>query len=261
MADAVLVTGAFGLVGSATVKRLAADGRRVVATDLDIPANRKAADKLPAGRRGALRRPHRPRRGRRADGRRRTERHHPPGRDHPAVHLHASRIWPRRSTSAARPSLIAAAEKQPSRPGSCSPPASRSTARATRTSMHRRADRRHPRQPGRRVRRAQGGGREAGPRIVAGLGDPAPRRRADRRDRLVHEARQPLLRGSCCRSTAGIQTVDVRDVARAFAAATTADAVGETLLIGGDDTHRLVRATSRPRWPPRWGWSAACPPA
>jgi len=45
----VLVTGAFGLVGSATVKRLAADGRRVVATDLDIEANRKAATRLPAG--------------------------------------------------------------------------------------------------------------------------------------------------------------------------------------------------------------------
>ena len=43
MSDAVLVTGAFGLVGSATVKRLAADGRNVVATDLDIPENRKAA--------------------------------------------------------------------------------------------------------------------------------------------------------------------------------------------------------------------------
>ena len=43
MSDAVLVTGAFGLVGSATVRRLAGDGRPVVATDLDIPANRKAA--------------------------------------------------------------------------------------------------------------------------------------------------------------------------------------------------------------------------
>ncbi|MBI3689721.1 MAG: NAD-dependent epimerase/dehydratase family protein, partial [Mycolicibacterium aromaticivorans] len=36
-----------------------------------------------------------------------------------------------------------------------------------------------------------------------------------------------------------LQTVDVRDVAFAFAAATTADVVGQTLLIGGDDTHRL----------------------
>jgi len=49
MADTVLVTGGFGLVGSETVRRLAADGRRVVAADLDTPANRKALGKLPAG--------------------------------------------------------------------------------------------------------------------------------------------------------------------------------------------------------------------
>src|ERR1700680_4311343 len=49
MSETVLVTGAFGLVGSATVKRLAADGRRVVATDLGTPAQRKAAQALPAG--------------------------------------------------------------------------------------------------------------------------------------------------------------------------------------------------------------------
>jgi nucleoside-diphosphate-sugar epimerase len=49
MADTVLVTGGFGLVGSATVRRLAADGRYVVATDLDTPANRKAAATLPSG--------------------------------------------------------------------------------------------------------------------------------------------------------------------------------------------------------------------
>src|SRR6185312_7839026 len=45
----VLVTGGFGLVGSATVRRLAELGRRVVATDLDTAANRKAAAKLPSG--------------------------------------------------------------------------------------------------------------------------------------------------------------------------------------------------------------------
>jgi nucleoside-diphosphate-sugar epimerase len=49
MSDTVLVTGGFGLVGSETVRRLAADGRRVVAADLDTPANRKAAEKLPRG--------------------------------------------------------------------------------------------------------------------------------------------------------------------------------------------------------------------
>src|ERR1700726_3439833 len=49
MSDTVLVTGGFGLVGSETVKRFAAAGRPVVATDLDMPANHKKARALPAG--------------------------------------------------------------------------------------------------------------------------------------------------------------------------------------------------------------------
>ena len=49
MSGTVLVTGGFGLVGSETVKRLAADGVRVVAADLETPANVKAAKKLPSG--------------------------------------------------------------------------------------------------------------------------------------------------------------------------------------------------------------------
>jgi nucleoside-diphosphate-sugar epimerase len=49
MSDTVLVTGGFGLVGSETVRRLAAIGRRAVAADLDTPANRKKAAKLPRG--------------------------------------------------------------------------------------------------------------------------------------------------------------------------------------------------------------------
>jgi len=36
-----------------------------------------------------------------------------------------------------------------------------------------------------------------------------------------------------------IHTVDVRDAAHAFAAATTADVAGEVLLIGGDESHLL----------------------
>jgi nucleoside-diphosphate-sugar epimerase len=49
MSEAILVTGAFGLVGSAMVKRLAVDGRRVTATGRDTLANRKKAHRVPAG--------------------------------------------------------------------------------------------------------------------------------------------------------------------------------------------------------------------
>ncbi|NKY52707.1 NAD-dependent epimerase/dehydratase family protein [Nocardia vermiculata] len=45
----VLVTGAFGLVGSAVVRRLADEGIPVVATDLDTPANRRTGAGLPRG--------------------------------------------------------------------------------------------------------------------------------------------------------------------------------------------------------------------
>ena len=43
-----------------------------------------------------------------------------------------------------------------------------------------------------------------------------------------------------------IHTVDVRDVATAFAAATTADVVGETLLIAGDESHKLRQSDVGP---------------
>ena len=48
MSETVLVTGAFGLVGTAMVKRLTADGRRVIAIGRVSPANRKAAQNLPS---------------------------------------------------------------------------------------------------------------------------------------------------------------------------------------------------------------------
>ena len=83
----VLVTGAFGLVGTATVKQLVADGQRVVATDLDLPGNRKAAEKLTAVQ---VRRPDRSGGRRRADHRSRPYRNHPPGGHHSAGLLHAT---------------------------------------------------------------------------------------------------------------------------------------------------------------------------
>jgi nucleoside-diphosphate-sugar epimerase len=49
MSDTVLVTGGLGLVGSATVRRLAEQDRHVVIADLDTPANRKKAAAVPRG--------------------------------------------------------------------------------------------------------------------------------------------------------------------------------------------------------------------
>jgi len=46
--DAVLITGAFGLVGRQTVQRVAASGRAAVATSRDSKANRKAARRFPS---------------------------------------------------------------------------------------------------------------------------------------------------------------------------------------------------------------------
>ena len=183
MGEAVLVTGAFGLVGSATVKRLAADGRRVVATDLDIPANRKAADKLPPGVEVRY-----------------ADLTDPAAVDAliadvaPSAVIHLAAIIPpfiymrrdtgregqRRRHRRAGRGGGEATEPAPVRAGL----QHRGLRGAQPAHTHRRADRRHPDQSGRRLRRAQGGGREAGPRLVAGLGDPAPRRRADRRPRL-----------------------------------------------------------------------------
>jgi nucleoside-diphosphate-sugar epimerase len=50
-----------------------------------------------------------------------------------------------------------------------------------------------------------------------------------------------LFFGSTLPTNGRVHAVDVRDVAAAFAAATTADVVGGTLLIGGDESHLLTQ--------------------
>nr|WP_179533047.1 NAD-dependent epimerase/dehydratase family protein [Nocardioides marinus] len=57
-----------------------------------------------------------------------------------------------------------------------------------------------------------------------------------------------------------IQTVDVRDVARAFAAAVDADVVGEILMIGGDESHRLVQRDIATGYTAALGMDGAVPP-
>ncbi|CAJ1497906.1 NAD-dependent epimerase/dehydratase family protein [[Mycobacterium] burgundiense] len=235
----VLVTGAFGLVGSATVKQLAADGRRVVASDLDLAANREAAATLPPGVEvryadltdaGAV--------------------------DNlvtavaPAAIIHLAAIIPpliytrrelaRRVNVEATGHLLKAAAQQPTPP------------RFVQASSIAVYGARNPH----KITDLLSADTPANPSDLYGAHKWAS-------EQLVRDSdlEWVILRlgGVMTTEVAGmmnfdnlyfegllpidnrLNTVDVRDVARAFAAATTAPAVGETLLIGGDESHRLLQ--------------------
>jgi nucleoside-diphosphate-sugar epimerase len=238
MSDAVLVTGAFGLVGSATVKRLATDGRRVVASDLDIPANRKAAAGLPAG----------------------VEVRYADLTDPEAVDalvagvapssiIHLAAVIPpfiymRRGLAekvnvGGTASLIAAAEKQPEPPrfvlassiavyGSRNPHSMPDLLTADTALNPADVYGTHKVEAEKLVRESTLDW------VILRLGGVLSVEMGSyiQLDNIYFESLLPIDNR--------VQTVDVRDVARAFAAATTADAVGGTLLIGGDDSHRHV---------------------
>lgn len=239
MTDAVLVTGAFGLVGSATVKHLATLGRHVVATDLDTPANRKAADELPAGVRVRW-----------ADLTDANQVDALLTEVAPASVIHLAAVIPplcyakpglaRKVNVGATANLIKSAAAQPNPPRFIQ--ASSIAVYGPRNPHH--LDEVLTAETPVRPFDVYGGHKVEAEAIVRSseldwvilrlggvltvdlnLGmDP---------DMLYFEGLLP--------TDGRLQTVDVRDVAHAFAAATTADVVGRTLLIGGDDSHRLVQ--------------------
>lgn len=244
MSDAVLVTGAFGLVGTATVKHLAAAGRRVVATDLDTPANRKATAALPP-----------------AVTVRWTDLTDPVAAGAlvssvaPAAIIHLAAVIPplcyvkptlaRKVNVDATQTLVNAAAAEPNPPRFVQ--ASSIAAYGPRN-PHRISEPLTPETPVRPFD-IYGGHKVEVESIVRGsaldwvilrLGgvmttefslamDP---------DMLYFEGLLP--------SDGRLQTVDVRDVAHAFAAATTADVIGQVLLIGGDESHRLTQGEIGP---------------
>ncbi len=239
MSDAVLVTGAFGLVGSATVKHLAAAGRHVVATDLDTPANRKAAAALPRGvtvRWTDLTDP-------KAVGTLMSS-------VAPASIIHLAAVIPplcfvnpavaRKVNVEATSTLVnaAAAEPKPPRFVQASSIAVYGPRNPHRTTELLTAD--TPVRPF----DIYGGHKVEAEHIVRGSAVDFVILRLGgvmstefdvgmSQDMLYFEGLLP--------TDGRLQTVDVRDVAHAFVAATTADVIGQTLLIGGDDSHRQVQ--------------------
>jgi nucleoside-diphosphate-sugar epimerase len=244
LVETVLVTGAFGLVGSAVLRQLIADGRDVVATDLDIPAYREAAAKLPKSVQvryvdltdpaavGDL-----------------------VGTVKPAAIIHLAAVIPpliyghrelaRKVNVEATGHLLAAAAAQPDPPryvqassiavyGSRNPHTVAGVLTADTPTNPADIYGDHKVQAERLVR-------DSGlDWVILRLGgvmtvDPGPYIKLDS---LYFEQLLP--------ADGRLQTVDVRDVASAFVAATTAPVVGETLLIGGDDTHRLLQRDVAP---------------
>jgi nucleoside-diphosphate-sugar epimerase len=238
MAEKVLVTGGFGLVGSQTVRRLAADGHRVVASDLGTPAQRKAAASLPAGAEARW-----------------ADLTDPGAVDRlvvetsPTVIIHLAAVIPpviyrqpelaRRVNVDATVSLLRAAES--SAHGVRFIQASSNAVHGARNPHRHRELLREdaPARPsdlyGAHKAEAEHHVRSSGLQWVilrlAGVISVDPGAMPFSLDALFFESALP--------TDGRLHTIDVRDAAAAFAAATTADVAGEILLIAGDESHLL----------------------
>ena len=237
MAGTVLVTGGFGLVGSMTVRRLAELGRRVVVADLDTPANRKAEATLPQD--ASVRW---------TDLTDEDQVQRLITEVAPEAIVHLAAVIPppiyknpkvaRRVNVDATATLVRIAEQQPTPPRfvQASSNAVYGSRNPHTTTAPLRAD-----DPMRPCDIYSGTKAEAElivrssslPWVVLRLGGVLsvdPKAIPFNADALYFESLLP--------TDGRMHSVDVRDVAWAFAAATTADVVGEILLIAGDDSHK-----------------------
>ncbi len=258
MSDAVLVTGAFGLVGTATVKHLAGLGRRVVATDLDVPANRKAAASLPAGVTARW-----------ADLTDPAQVSRLLSTVEPAVIIHLAAVIPplcytkpelaRAVNVDATANLTKAAAAQPVQPR---------FVQASSIAVY------GPRNPYRisdvltsdtpvRPYDLYGGHKVEAETIVRASGlDWVILRLGGVLTVDIRLDTDPdlIFFGGVLPTDGRLQTVDVRDVAYAFAAASTANVTGRILLIGGDDSHRLLQGEVGSSTAAAMGLVGALPP-
>lgn len=236
MAEKVLVTGSFGLVGSQTVRKLVADGHDVVATDLGTAAQRKAARSLPAGAQVQW-----------ADLTDPREVDLLVAEVSPTVIIHlAALIIPaiyrhrelgRRVNVDATVALLRAAESRPHPPRFVQ--ASSNAVYGARN-PYRHQGLLHADSPVHPSDLYGAHKVEAEKQVMSstldwvilrlgGVISVEPDAMPFTVDALFFESALP--------TDGRLHTVDVRDVAVAFAAAATADVVGETLLIAGDDSH------------------------
>jgi D-erythronate 2-dehydrogenase len=236
VAEKILVTGGFGLVGSQTVRKLVADGHDVVATDLGTDAQRKAAAALPAGAQARW-----------ADLTDPGEVERLVAEVSPTVIVHLAAVIPpaiyrhpelgRRVNVDATAALLRAAESSP-RPPRFVQASSNAVYGARNPHRHVgliRAD--SPVRPsdlyGAHKAEAEDHVLSSGLEWVilrlGGVISIEPGAMPFTGDALFFESALP--------TDGRLHTVDVRDVAAAFAAAATADVVGEILLIGGDESH------------------------
>ena len=240
MPGTVLVTGGFGLVGSATVRRLAELGRTVVVADLGSPANREAQAGLPAGVTARW-----------VDLTDVEQTAELVADVAPEVIIHLAAIIPpgiyknrslaRKVNVDATATLVKIAEAQPEPPrfvqassnavfGSRNPHRATGPVTADMPMKHSDLYSAHKAQAEEIVRAS------SLPWVVLRLGgvlstDP----------KAIPFSSEALYFESLLPTDGRLHSVDVRDVAWAFAAATTADVVGEILLIAGDDSHRRVQ--------------------
>ena len=240
MPGTVLVTGGFGLVGSATVRRLAELGRTVVVADLGSPANREAQAALPAGVTARW-----------VDLTDAEQTAELVADVAPEVIIHLAAIIPpgiyknrslaRKVNVDATATLVKIAEAQPEPPrfvqassnavfGSRNPHRATGPVTADMPLKHSDLYSAHKAQAEEIVRAS------SLPWVVLRLGgvlstDP----------KAIPFSSEALYFESLLPTDGRLHSVDVRDVAWAFAAATTADVVGEILLIAGDDSHRRVQ--------------------
>lgn len=234
----VLVTGGFGLVGSATVRRLAELGRTVVVADLETPANRSAAEHLPSGVTVRW-----------ADLTNAEQTARLIGEVAPAVIIHLAAIIPpaiyknralaRRVNIDATATLVRIAEAQPTPPrfiqassnavyGARNPYKATGPVTADMPMKHSDLYSAHKAEAESIVRASS---LEWVVLRLGGVLSVDPKAIPFSADALYFESLLP--------TDNRVHSVDVRDVAWAFAAATTADVAREILLIAGDDSHKL----------------------